>query len=172
MYWAAAQLQPQRDTLALHFLCQAGFETYAPRLRERRTVKGRKVVRTPLLFPGYCFVAIVLQWHAARWVPGVVRLVMDGTGPAHVPDAVIDEIRKREVRGLVELPKLPPAQFGDAVRILRGPFQGHLAIYAGMKPRQRVEVLLSLLGSQQRVMLAADAVEAFSCQRDTNGSQI
>ena len=46
MYWAAAQLQPQRERLALHFLRQAGFETYAPRLRERRTVQGRKVVKT------------------------------------------------------------------------------------------------------------------------------
>ena len=32
-----------------------------------------------------------------------------------------------------------------------------------MKPRQRVEVLLSLLGSRQRMTLAADAVEAASC---------
>jgi transcription antitermination factor NusG len=62
--------------------------------------------------------------------------------------------------GLVELPKPPPARAGDAVRILRGPFQGRLAIYAGMKPRARVEVLLGLLGSQQRAMLPADAVEA------------
>jgi len=50
-FWAAAQLQPQRDGLALHCLRQAGFETYAPRLREHRTAHGRKVVRTPLLFP-------------------------------------------------------------------------------------------------------------------------
>jgi transcriptional antiterminator RfaH len=156
MYWAAAQLQPQRDTLALHFLRQAGFETYAPRLRERRTVKGRKVVRTPLLFPAYAFVFIQMQWHQARWAPGVIRLVMDGAAPARVPDAVIDEIRAREVRGFVELPKPPPAQFGDTMRILRGPFEGRLAIYAGMKPRARVEVLLGLLG---RVTLAADAVE-------------
>src|SRR5215471_4839147 len=103
-FWAAAQLQPQRDALALHFLRQAGFETYAPRLRERRTVKGRKVVRTPLLFPAYAFVFIRLQWHAARWVPGVVRLVMDGAQLARVPDAVIDEIRSRERGGLIELP--------------------------------------------------------------------
>jgi len=160
MYWCAAQLQPQRDTLALYFLRQAGFETYAPRLRERRTVHGRKIVKTPLLFPGYVFVAIELQWHAARWAPGVIRLVMDGAVPARVPDAVIDEIRSRERGGLIELPKPPTARPGDAVRILRGPFEGRLAIYAGMKPRQRVEVLLSLLGSPQRVILAADAVEA------------
>jgi len=160
MYWAAAQLQPQRDALALHFLQQAGFETYAPRLRERRTVWGRKVVKTPLLFPAYAFVFIRLQWHTARWAPGVVRLIMDGVQPAVVPDAVIAEIRKREVGGLVELPKPSPAQLGDAVRILRGPFAGRLAIYAGMKPRQRVEVLLALLGGRQRMTLAADAVEA------------
>jgi transcriptional antiterminator RfaH len=157
MYWAAAQLQPQRDALALHFLRQAGFETYAPRLRERRTVQGRKVIKTPLLFPGYAFVWIELQWSQARWAPGVVRLVMDGSAPARVPDAVIAEIRSRENGGLIELPKPSPARLGDAMRILRGPFEGRLAIYAGMKPRARVEVLLGLLG---RVTLAADAVEA------------
>jgi transcriptional antiterminator RfaH len=129
-YWAAAQLVPAREMLALHFLAQAGFETYAPRLRERRTVKGRKVVKTPLLFPAYAFVFIRLQWHAARWAPGVMRLVMDGTAPARVPDAVIADIRAREVRGLVELPKAPPAQFGDAMRVLRGPFAGRVGIPA------------------------------------------
>ena len=50
-YWTAAQLQPQRDRLALHCLKLFGFETYAPRLRDRRIVRGRKVVGTPLLFP-------------------------------------------------------------------------------------------------------------------------
>ena len=160
MYWAAAQLQPQRDARALHFLRQAGFETYAPRLRERRTVHGRKVVKTPLLFPAYAFVFITLQWHAARWSPGVIRLVMDGAAPARVPDAVIEEIRKREVAGLVELPKPPLARLGDRVRVTAGPFAGHVGLYAGMKPRERVEVLLRILGGVQRVTLAAGAVEA------------
>ena len=160
MYWAAAQLQPQRERLAQHCLTLAGYETYLPRLREVRLSHGRKVEARPPLFPGYCFVAITLQWHAARWTAGVIRLVMDGAQPARVPDAVIEEIRSRERGGLIELPKPPRARPGDAVRILRGPFEGKLAIYAGMNPRARVEVLLSLLGSSQRVMLAADAVEA------------
>jgi transcriptional antiterminator RfaH len=159
MYWAAAQLQPQRDALALHFLRQAGFETYAPRLRERRTVHGRKVVRTPLLFPAYAFVFIRMQWHAARWAPGVIRLVMDGASPARVPDSVIDEIRARERGGLIELPKSPLAQLGDRVRVTAGPFANHVGLYAGMRPRERVEVLLRILGGAQRVTLAASAVE-------------
>ena len=155
MYWACAQLQPQRDMLALHFLRQAGFETYAPRLREPRSVQGRKVVRTPLLFPAYAFVLIQMQWHTARWSPGVIRLVMDGVQPARVPDNVIDEIRAREVRGLVELAKPPKFRPGDRVRVLRGPFAEQLT-----PPHERVAVLLSLLGGRHRVTLAADAVEA------------
>jgi len=162
MYWCAAQLQPMRERLALHFLAQAGFETYAPRLRERRTVQGRKVVRTPLLFPGYAFVWIELQWSQARWAPGVVRLIMDGLAPAVVPPAVIAEIRARERGGLIELPKPPVARLGGRVRVMQGPFAGHIGLFAGMKPRARVEVLLSLLGSPQRMTLAADAVEALS----------
>jgi transcriptional antiterminator RfaH len=160
MYWAAAQLQPQRERLAQHCLTLAGYETYATRLRERHIAYRRKVIRTPFLFPGYLFVLIELQWSQARWSPGVARIVMDGVQPARVPDAVIDEIRARERGGLIELPKPPPVRPGDAVRILRGPFEGRLGIYHGMKPRQHIEVLLSLLGSSQRVMLAADAVEA------------
>jgi transcriptional antiterminator RfaH len=158
-YWAAAQLQPQRDGLALHCLRQAGFETYAPRLREPRTVSGRKVVRAPLLFPGYLFVFIRLQWHTARWTPGVVRLVMNGVGPAVVPGAIIEDLKARETGGLIELPRPPKFRPGDRVRVIHGPFAGHIGLYAGMKPRERVEVLLAILGGSQRVTLAADAVE-------------
>jgi transcriptional antiterminator RfaH len=161
-YWAAAQLQPQRDGLALHCLRQAGFETYAPRLREQRTAHGRKVVRTPLLFPGYLFVLIELQWHTARWAPGVVRLVMNGIGPAAVPEAVITDLKAREIGGLINLPRPPKFRAGDRLRVTRGPFAGHVGLYAGMKPRERVEVLLAILGGSQRVTLAADAVEQAS----------
>jgi transcriptional antiterminator RfaH len=100
-FWAVAQLQPQRQALALHLLEQKQFPVYAPRLRERRTVRGRREDIEAPLFPGYAFVAIELQWHAARWCPGVIRLVMDGLQPARVPDAVIEEIHGRERNGAV-----------------------------------------------------------------------
>ena len=157
-YWACARLEPRRERLALHCLGLAGFTTYLPRLRERRMSHGRRVEATPPLFPGYAFLAIEAQWHAARWTAGVINLIMDGVGPARVPDAVIAEIRSREVGGLIELaPSLPRR---DArVRILRGPFTGHLAIFADMRPRQRVEILLQLLGGEQRVTLATKDIE-------------
>ena len=157
-FWAAAQLQPQRDQLALHCLKLFGFETYAPRLRDRRTIRGSKVIKTPLLFPGYVFVLIHLQWSQARWSPGVVRLVMDGITPAVVPDTVVTSLKAREVNGLIELPPPPRFRRGDRVRVLHGPL-GQVGLFAGMKPRERVAVLLTLLGSSRRVELAGSAVE-------------
>jgi transcriptional antiterminator RfaH len=159
LYWCAARLQPHREALALHCLGLAGYTAYYPRLRDRRIRFGRTVENRPALFPGYCFVLIQLQWHTARWAAGMLGLIMDGIGPAKVPDTVIAEIRQREVNGLIELPRPRSLRSGDRVRILRGPFSGHLAIFADMKPRQRVEVLLRLLGGQQRVTMAKEDVE-------------
>ena len=87
-------------------LAQENFTVYAPKLRERRTIRGRREDSESLLFPGYAFVLVRLQWHRARWChPGVVRLIMDGIGPAKVSDAVIEEIRGRERKGAIELPR-------------------------------------------------------------------
>ena len=158
-YWCAARLQARREHLALRFLAQSGYETYFPQLREHRFSYGRKIEVRPALFPGYAFVLIQLQWHPARWAPGTLGLIMDGIQPAKVPDPVIEEIRSRERDGLIDLPKPPPLRRGVRVRILRGPFTGHLAIFADMKPRERVEILLQLLGGEQRVTLAKKDVE-------------
>jgi transcriptional antiterminator RfaH len=161
-YWAVSRLALNHERLALHCLTLAGFTTYLPRLRERRVVRGRRVEVSPPLFPGYCFTWIELQWSAARWAPGTLGLIMDGMQPARVPDAVIAELRAREYNGLVGLPKPRGFRRGDRVKILRGAFGGHLAIYADMKPRERVEVLLRLLGGEQRVILAKQDIEALS----------
>jgi transcriptional antiterminator RfaH len=159
-YWAVAQLQPQREAFALNMLARADFQVYAPRLREWRTRRGGRQQQYEFpLFPGYAFLLIQLQWHAARWCPGVVRLVMDGLHPARVPDTVIEEIRARECTGVIELPRRQ-LKAGDRVRILAGPFCSQLAIYAGMSGLERVSVLLQILGSSARVKLPRNDIEA------------
>ena len=85
---------------------------------------------------------------------------MDGDGPARVPDAVIAELRGRERNGLVELAKPPTA----ATRRSRphrgaGPSASTWRCTTAMRPRERVAVLLQLLGGQQRAELPASAIE-------------
>src|SRR5262245_63629467 len=126
MYWACAQLEPNRERLALHCLAKVhGYEVYSPRIRAARADSTRP------LFPGYCFLWVVAGWWAARWSPGVCRIVLAGSVPAKVPASIIAELRGRERNGCVELPKPPPARPGDRVRLLHGPFAGHIGLYAG-----------------------------------------
>jgi len=51
MYWCCAQIEPFRERLAMHCLGLNGFEIYYPRIREQVRIRGRKIVRTPPLFP-------------------------------------------------------------------------------------------------------------------------
>jgi transcription antitermination factor NusG len=154
-HWIVARTEPHREAFAQRCLAMAGFTSYLPRLRLVRRSAGRKVETRPPLFPGYAFVLIELQWHAARWTPGVVALVGTGT-PTRVPDSIVAEIKSREVNGLVELPPRPLHR-GDPVCIVGGIFTGQFALYDGQRPGDRVAVLLGLLG---RLTLPADHIEA------------
>ena len=53
----------------------------------------------------------------------------------------------------------PPSDVQTGRPLGLGPFTGHLAIFADMRPRQRVEILLQLLGGEQRVTLATKDIE-------------
>jgi transcriptional antiterminator RfaH len=150
VYWACASLQQNRVELALHFLKLNGFSTYTPRIRVERKPGANG---SALLFPGYIFISIELQWHRASRTSGVVKLIMDGEAPARVPDHVIASLRARERGGLITLPTRPNFQRGDSVRVVRGPFRDRLAIFQDMKARERVEVLLQLFGSERCLAL-------------------
>jgi transcription antitermination factor NusG len=157
-YWAVARLQTNREALALHFLEAEGYQPYYPLTREWARRFGRKIELRRPLFVGYCFICVRLQWSKARWSPGVAHLVLTGGVPARCPEHVIDELRRRERNGAIELPqtRLKP---GDKLRVVGGIFAGRLALYHGQAPGERIAVLLELLGSPRRVVLAADAVE-------------
>jgi transcriptional antiterminator RfaH len=163
MYWACARLESRRETVAQHFLKLAGYEVYIPQVREQRLRRSRRIEVIAPLFPAYAFIVIEQQWHSARWSIGVTALIMDGDHPARVPDLVVADIRARQVRGAVELPKLPEAppgmKPGDHVRVTRGPLVGLAGLYAGQAPHERVAVLLTLLGGQPRVTLPRGDIE-------------
>jgi transcription antitermination factor NusG len=155
MYWACARLEGQHQRLALYCLGLRGFETYLPRVRLRQEARAAP------LFPGYCFIRVALQWTPARWAPGVMALLMNGAAPAKVADCIINELRGRERGGLVVLPSSPSSPLflsGDKVRVTSGPLVGFRGLVDGMRPHERVAVLLELLGSTRAIEMSADNV--------------
>jgi transcriptional antiterminator RfaH len=157
-YWICAFTAPNSEARAERHLRLNGFtDVYLPRLRERRLRAGRRIEVVTPMFPRYVFIAIEAQWYRVKSTVGIASVLMNGVGPQVVRDELIAAIMEREQNGLM-LPEnaLRP---GDRVRILSGPFREQVAVLASLRPRERVEVLLALLGSQRRVILRADGVE-------------
>ena len=85
----------------------------------------------------------------------------DGSNPAAVPHGVIDALRQREdTQGFVQLERPPRFAPGDKVRVLEGAFCDCYGLYEGMSGRERVAILLDLLGRKVRVMLDTEFVGA------------
>jgi transcriptional antiterminator RfaH len=152
-YWAIAQTEPQREHTARLMLMRAGYETYMPRYRSQRD-------QIKLLFPSYVFVRIAERWYPVLWTIGVQRLLMSGEQPACLPDAIVKELRQREINGFVRLPKRSQLRLrrGQQVRIVYGSLAGRIALYDGMSGRQRERVLLDLLGRKVPITVPRNAI--------------
>jgi transcription antitermination factor NusG len=154
--WTCAQLLPSRERHALHCLQQvAGFEIYAPRIQAPREARSRN---PRLLFPGYVFVLVLLQWHAAMRTPGVVRLVLDGGIPARVPDDVISGLGRASAVAWCRVAPGAPIPHRRPRARYPGPIGGAGRPVAGTRANERVELLLGLLGGT-RTMLPVAQVE-------------
>jgi transcriptional antiterminator RfaH len=156
MYWAIARTEPNREHVAARFLNAAGLQVYWPRIMTRRIQRGRRITAPASLFQNYLFIHVELGWYSIRWTPGVSGLIMHADLPARLDDRIIADLRSREKHGFVVLPE-PKSEFheGDAVRIIAGPLQGSLGLYEGMRPGERVAILLGSL----RATLSKDAIE-------------
>ena len=144
MPWIVAATKPNSEALAILNLDRQGFESYCPRILQKRPNKP-PLIRP--LFPGYMFVKINLQWYSIRNTRGIRQVLLGDAGPSIIADIVIEELKAREGRdGLVTLEPKDKFAKGTTVKAIKGPFQGHLMIYEGMVSQDRVRVLLDLLG--------------------------
>ena len=160
--WVLAQVKPGGFDLARRNLERQGFETFMP----MQMVTGRRATRFQSklrpLFPGYLFVAT--DGDAAAWRPlnstyGVARLVrFDAHRPARIPAAFIDGLKARtDAAGVLHSVRdLTP---GDQVRVVQGPFANTLGRILAAPDRDRVVILLELMGQEVRAEIGGRSVE-------------
>jgi transcriptional antiterminator RfaH len=162
--WYVVQAQPNAESKAVVHLERQGFATYLPRyLKRRRHARRVDIVSAPL-FPRYLFVEIDMatqRWRSIYSTFGVSQLVCAGGMPVPVPEYVVASLKEREsADGFIKLAEQPSFRRGDKIRVRDGIFSDCLGLYDGMPDRDRVAVLLDLLGRKVRVLLDAEAVTA------------
>ncbi len=151
--WYALRSKPRKEDMLWRQLAAQDVEVFYPRLRVNPVNPRAKKVKP--FFPGYMFICTDLDEtgiSAYQWMPHSLGLVMFGGEPAHVPQNLIHEIRKR-VEAIAEAggEALIGLQKGDRVRVQSGPFAGYEAIFDTRLPgNERVRVLLEFI-NQRRV---------------------
>jgi transcriptional antiterminator RfaH len=162
--WYVVHTQPHGEAKASVHLERQGFEVYLPRILKRRS-HARKIEKVSApLFHRYLFVAIDLasqRWRCVNSTQGVSRLVCWGDAPAPVAKDIIEHLRSREDEGgFIKLETRPKFAAGDKITVLDGVFAACFGIYEGMADRERVTILLNLLGRKVRVSLGVESVAA------------
>ena len=162
--WYVVQTQPHAEAKAVSHLLRQGFTTYFPRcLKQRRHARKIETVAAPF-FPGYVFVAFdmaVQRWRSIQSTAGVTRLVCNGDDPALVPQRVLEEIRRKEdERGFIRIQRKMRFRPGDKIRVNDGPFQECHGLFEVLTDKDRVAILLDLLGRKVRVTLDAGLIAA------------
>jgi len=162
--WYVAETHPQSEARALEHLKRQGYAAYLPRyLKPRRHARRVDTVRAPL-FPGYLFVFMdvaMTRWRAIRSTIGIRHLICEGEKPVAVPPGVVEDIRAREDEsGVVPVAPVVPFQPGEEVRVTSGALREQVGWFQRVADRERVVILLSLLGRQVPFVVPLGTVRA------------
>ena len=145
--WYLAQLKPNALGVAERHLRRQGFETFMPLLEETRRGARFETRRVPL-FPGYLFVGATRRSadvSAVRSTRGVTRLVKSAGRPSPLPPSLVDALRARCGKdGVYRLNE--DLNVGDGVRVTSGPFAQYFGRVHALPSKERVWVLLDVLG--------------------------
>lgn len=154
-HWFVVQTHACSEDKAAFNLRRQGFEAFTPKYLKRRS-HARKIemVGAPL-FPRYLFVKmsiITANWRAIKSTLGVSNLVCFGENPASVPDGLIETLMTSEDElGYIDLAgRREKFKKGQGVEIVDGPMMDMTAVFDCMNDKDRVVVLLDILGRQVR----------------------
>lgn len=160
--WYLVYCKPRQESVARENLTRQGYETYLPCMRDVRRRQGKRVSLIAPMFPRYLFIHLNREtdnWAPIRSTLGVVSIVKFGRAAARVPDDLLAMLRSREdVQGIQLLP-VEEYKPGSRVRITQGGFAGYEGIFQAASGRDRVTVLLDVLGRKARASVDSSSIE-------------
>lgn len=161
--WFLIYTKPRQEQTAQTQLNRQGYQVYLPMIQQPRRRGGRRIQVIEPLFPRYLFIRLDTctdDWGPIRSTIGVSLLVRFGQTPACAPDALIDVLRARETASGLHVVSGPDFSPGQPVRVTHGVMQGYEGIFVAMNGRERVLVLLDILGRQVRASVDSGQLQS------------
>lgn len=160
--WYLVYCKPRQESVARENLLRQGYETYLPVMRDVRRRQGKRVSLISPMFPRYLFVHLNCQtdnWAPIRSTLGVISIVRFGRAAARVPDDLVTLLRSREDFQGIQILPIEEYKPGSRVRITQGGFAGYEGIFQAASSRDRVTVLLDVLGRKARATVDSASIE-------------
>jgi transcriptional antiterminator RfaH len=160
--WYLVYAKVHQERVAQENLARQGYETYLPLMRQVRKRSGRRATSITPMFPRYLFIHLDSQsdnWGPIRSTLGVVSLVRFGRNAAQVPNDLVVALRQREDEQGIQVVPSDDYQPGSRVRITDGSFAGYEGVFLAKSGRDRVVLLLDILGKHTRAVVGVDVIE-------------
>jgi transcriptional antiterminator RfaH len=156
--WCVVNTLPRQEVRAETNLLRQGFRVWLPVIHKiRRHARRVDMVRAPL-FPGYLFVELDLDreaWSPINSTYGVGRLLARDAQPEILHKGFIANLRETVSEdGICALPDCDRLRPGAQVRVSWGPFADCIATILDLAPKERVLVLLDLLGGKVKTTIS------------------
>ena len=129
-------------------------EFYIPRIF---TITSKGVIHKPeVLFPGYGFVRLAnTNLQALRNTLGLITIIRFGDQLAIAKHSMITQLKELESSSITQPVSVKQLAKDDMVIIASGPFKGYLSKILTTPVKDRVTILISLLGSERTLTLSA-----------------
>lgn len=176
--WHLVQINQSDFGLAKDQLDRAGYQLYAPMLREVTLPPARKLSlaqrkarhlfgrqKLSPYFGSYRFVKFDFEcdpWHDLFKLVGVHGIGCAGNFPVAMPDALIDELKAEEQNGAIPATTPVKALFykvGEIVKVNTGPFVGFTGKVERIDEFGRIRLLLDFFTRVTPADLTADDVD-------------
>jgi transcriptional antiterminator RfaH len=161
LLWYCVKTKPKQEGIATRLLrAELGLEVFCPKIRFKRARSTGVAWVNEAMFPGYLFVRFVYPelYRRIAATSGVAKTLSFGGSPCVVEDSIVEDLRRHVADGeTVEISA--EIREGEEVKVVEGPFVGVKALVTRVLPaRERVAILLSLLGQEREIEVSAKAV--------------
>ena len=168
--WYVVSVESNKEYRMRDRLDHQGWSVWLPECvieRKHKCYQGLiNRLRGPL-FPGYLFVRFDIlqaQWRRIEEIEGIERVLRHGDWPRALPAAEIERLQRlAEADGgaIVIKAGMPRREYveGELLRVIAGPFTGFEAVYDSPDAKDRINILLDILGATRVIAVSSALVE-------------
>lgn len=147
-HWLVATYKINEIRTVKNNLSNQSLDYYLPKIV---TKKYNRNPREEVMFPGYIFINTdVDKYSSVSYTKGIKKILRFGENIAHLADDEIKSIKMIEKSSRQE-PLVQEIQIGQEVNIVRGTLKGNVAEIFSLPSKERVSILLNILGSSTKI---------------------